>query len=312
MKPDLLVVGPMYPPTLAAIDAAYTTHKLWLAPDRDAFLASVADRIDAASTSGTRGMDAATMDKLPKLKMISHFGVGVDSLDVDAAKKRGITITNTPDVLNADVADLAIALLLAAVRRIPAGDRYVRDGRWLKGAMPLAETIQGKTLGIIGLGRIGKEIARRAEAFNLKIAYQGPNKKKDVAWPYFADPVALAKEVDFIVASCPGGEATRGVVSRAVLEALGPKGVFVNISRGSVADETAMVELLKAGKLGGAGLDVFVEEPRVPEEFFAMDNVVLQPHVGSANHPTRAAMGQLVVDNLAAFFAKKPLLTPYT
>jgi lactate dehydrogenase-like 2-hydroxyacid dehydrogenase len=311
MKPDLLVVGPMYPPTLAAIDAAYTTHKLWLAPDRDAFLASIADRIDAASTSGTRGMDAATMDKLPKLKMISHFGVGVDSIDVDAAKKRGISITNTPDVLNADVADLAIALLLAAVRRIPAGDRYVRDGRWLKGAMPLAETIQGKTLGIIGLGRIGKEIARRAEAFNLKIAYQGPNKKKDVAWPYFADPVSLAKEVDFIVASCPGGEATRGVVSRAVLEALGPKGVFVNISRGSVADETALVDLLKEGKLGGAGLDVFVDEPRVPEPLFAMDNVVLQPHVGSATHPTRAAMGQLVVDNLAAYFAKKPLLTPY-
>ncbi len=311
MKPDLLVVGPMYPPTLAAIDAAYTTHKLWLAPDRDAFLASIADRIDAASTSGTRGMDAATMDKLPKLKMISHFGVGVDSIDVEAAKKRGVTITNTPDVLNADVADLAIALLLAAVRRIPAGDRYVRDSRWLKGAMPLAETIQGKTLGIIGLGRIGKEIARRAQAFNLKIAYQGPNKKKDVSWPYFADPVSLAKEVDFIVASCPGGEATRGVVSRAVLEALGPTGVFVNISRGSVADETALVELLKAGKLGGAGLDVFVDEPRVPEALFAMDNVVLQPHVGSATHPTRLAMGQLVIDNLAAYFAKKPLLTPY-
>ena len=312
MKPDLLVVGPMYPPTLAAIDAAYTTHKLWLAPDRDAFLASVADRIDAASTSGTRGMDAATMDKLPKLKMISHFGVGVDSIDIDAAKKRGITVTNTPDVLNADVADLAIALLLAAVRRIPAGDRYVRDGRWLKGAMPLAETIQGKTLGIIGLGRIGREIARRALAFNLKIAYQGPNKKKDVSWPYFADPVALAREVDFIVASCPGGESTRGVVSRAVLEALGAKGVFVNISRGSVADETALVELLKEGKLGGAGLDVFADEPRVPEALFAMDNVVLQPHVGSATHPTRLAMGQLVVDNLAAYFARKPLLTPCT
>jgi hydroxypyruvate reductase len=312
MKPDLLVVGPMYPPTLAALDAAYATHKLWLAPDRDTFLASVADRIDAASTSGTRGMDAATMDKLPKLKMISHFGVGVDSIDIDAAKKRGITVTNTPDVLNADVADLAIALLLAAVRRIPAGDRYVRDGRWLKGAMPLAETIQGKTLGIIGLGRIGREIARRALAFNLKIAYQGPNKKKDVSWPYFADPVALAREVDFIVASCPGGEATRGVVSRAVLEALGPKGVFVNISRGSVADETALVDLLKEGKLGGAGLDVFVDEPRVPEALFAMDNVVLQPHVGSATHPTRLAMGQLVIDNLAAYFARKPLLTPYS
>jgi hydroxypyruvate reductase len=311
MKTDLLVVGPMYPPTLAALDAAYATHKLWLAAQRDAFLASVADRIVAAATSGARGMDAATMDKLPKLKLIAHFGVGVDSLDTDAAKKRGITITNTPEVLNADVADLAIALLLAAVRRIPAGDRYVRSGSWLKGAMPLAETIQGKTLGIVGLGRIGREIARRAEAFNLKVAYQGPNRKTDVSWPYFADPVALAKECDFLVASCPGGEATRGIVSRAVIEALGPEGVFVNISRGTVADETALVQALQEGKLGGAGLDVFADEPRVPEALFAMDNVVLQPHVGSATHPTRLAMGQLVVDNLAAFFAKKPLLTPY-
>ena len=188
----------------------------------------------------------------------------------------------------------------------------MREGKWLAGPMPLTDTLQGKTLGIVGLGRIGRSIARRAEAFNLNIAYQGPNKKKDVSWPYFADPVALAKEADFLVASCPGGEATRGLVSRAVLEALGPKGVFVNISRGSVADETALAELLREGKLGGAGLDVFVDEPRVPEALFSMDNVVLQPHVGSATHPTRLAMGQLVVDNLAAYFAKKPLKTPYT
>jgi len=312
MKPDLLVVGPMYPPTLAALDAAYTTHKLWLAPDREAFLNSVADRIGAAATSGTRGMDAATMDKLPKLKIISHFGVGVDSIDTDAAKKRGITIANTPDVLNEDVADIAFALLLATVRKIPAGDRYVRSGNWLKGAMPLTDTIQGKTLGIIGLGRIGRSIVKRAEAFNLKIAYTGPNRKKDVPYEFYPVAVTLAAESDFLIASCPGGEATRGVVSRSVLEALGPTGVFVNISRGSVADETALVELLKEGKLGGAGLDVFVDEPRVPEALFAMDNVVLQPHVGSATHPTRLAMGQLVVDNLAAYFAKMPLLTPYT
>ena len=311
MKRELLVVGPMYPPTLAALDATYATHKLWQAPDRDAFLASLADRIDAAATSGVHGMNAATMDKLPKLKIISHFGVGVDSIDVDAAKQRGITVTNTPEVLNADVADLAIALLLAAVRRIPMGDRYVRSGKWLKGPMPLSETLQGKTLGIVGLGRIGREIAKRAQSFGLKIAYQGPNRKSDVSWPYFADPVALAKEVDFIVASCPGGEATRGIISRAVIDALGPKGVFVNISRGSVADEAALVEALKEGRLGGAGLDVFVNEPRVPEALLGLDNVVLQPHVGSATHPTRLAMGQLVVDNLAAYFAGQPLKTPY-
>ena len=311
MKKELLVVGPMHAATLAVLDQTYTTHKLWLAPDRDALLASLAGRIDAAATSGKHGMDDATLAKLPKLRMISHFGVGVDSIDVDAVKRRGILLANTPDVLTDDVADIAIALLLAAVRRIPAGDRYVREGKWLKGAMPLTDSVQGKMLGIVGLGRIGRAIARRAEAFNMKIAYQGPRKKADVAWPWFADPVALAREADFLVAACPGGEETRGLVSRAVLEALGPGGVVVNISRGSVIDEPAMVELLQAGKLGGAGLDVFEHEPEVPQALVAMDNVVLQPHVGSATHPTRRAMGQLVIDNLAAYFAGEPLKTPY-
>ena len=310
MKPDLIVTGKMYPPTLAALDAAYTTHKLFETKDRDAMIASVADRITAVASSNSGGIDGTTMAKLPKLKTISHFGVGYDTVDVDAARKRGIAVTNTPDVLTDDVADIAIALLLATVRRIPQGDRYVREGKWLKGAMALTDTIQGKSLGVIGIGRIGRAIAKRAEAFNLKVSYQGPNKKNDVTWPYYADLVALAKDVDFLVAACPGGEATRGIVSRAVIDALGPKGVFVNISRGTVADEPALLEALQQGRLGGAGLDVFVDEPKVPEGFFALDNVVLQPHVGSASHQTRTAMGQLVIDNLAAHFAGKPLLTP--
>jgi lactate dehydrogenase-like 2-hydroxyacid dehydrogenase len=311
MKRELLVVGPMYPATLAELESTYITHKLWLAADRDALIASLADRIDAAATSGTRGMDDALMAKLPKLRMISHFGVGVDSIDVEAAKRRGIMVSNTPDVLTDDVADLAMALAIMVSRKLVAGDRYVREGKWLKGPMPLAESVQGKTFGIVGMGRIGRAIARRAESFNLRVAYQGPNRKTDVSWPYFSDPVALAKECDYLVAACPGGEATKGLVSRAVLEALGPHGVVVNISRGSVIDETAMVDLLREGKLGGAGLDVFADEPRVPEALFAMDNVVLQPHVGSATHPTRKAMGQLQIDNLAAYFAGKPLVSRY-
>ncbi len=310
MKQDLIVTGKMYPPTLAALDAAYTTHKLFETKDRDAMIAGVADRITAVASSNSGGIDGATMAKLPKLKTISHFGVGYDTVDMDAAKKRGIAVTNTPDVLTDDVADIAIGLLLATVRRIPQGDRYVREGKWLKGAMALTDTIQGKSLGVIGVGRIGRAIAKRAEAFNLKVSYQGPNKKSDVSWPYYPDLVALAKDVDFLVAACPGGEATRGIVSRAVIDALGPKGVFVNISRGTVADEVALLEALQQGRLGGAGLDVFVDEPRVPEGFFALENVVLQPHVGSASHQTRTAMGQLVIDNLAAHFAGKPLLTP--
>jgi lactate dehydrogenase-like 2-hydroxyacid dehydrogenase len=311
MKKELLIMGPMYPATLSVLEETYTAHKLWLAADRDALIASLAGRIDAVATSGTKGMDDATMAKLPNLKMISHFGVGVDSIDTEAAKRRGIMVSNTPDVLTDDVADIAMGLMIAVSRKLVVGDRYVREGKWLKGSMPLAESVQGKTLGIVGMGRIGRAIAKRGEAFNLKIAYQGPNKKTDVAWPYFSDAAALARESDYLVAACPGGESTKGLVSRAVLEALGPKGVVINISRGSVIDEPAMIALLKGGKLGGAGLDVFADEPRVPEALFAMENVVLQPHVGSATHPTRKAMGQLQIDNLAAYFAGKPLVSRY-
>jgi hydroxypyruvate reductase len=309
MKHEVLVTGNMYGPTLAKLDESYTTHKLYQAKDRDALLDSVADRITAVASSNSGGIDAATIARLPKLKVISHFGVGYDSVDVNAAKARKIAITNTPDVLTEEVADLAMALLLATVRRVPQGDRYVREGKWLKGSMALTESVQGRTLGVIGAGRIGQAIARRALAFNMKVAYQGPN-KKDLPYPYFADPIALARETGMLMVACPGGEATRGLVSRAVIEALGPKGFIVNISRGSVVDEPALIDALREGRIAGAGLDVFADEPRVPEAFMSMENVVLQPHVASATHKTRAAMGQLVIDNLAAHFAGKPLVTP--
>lgn len=308
-KPDVLVVAPVFGPTLAQLEAQYTAHKLWQAPDPKALIAEVAPRIEAAVTTGGRGMDAAMMAALPWLKIIACFGVGVDAIDLDAAKARSIRVTNTPDVLTEDVADLAFGLLLAAVRRIPQGDRFVREGRWLQGSMELTQTLQGGTLGIIGLGRIGQAIARRGQAFGMQIAWHGP-RPKDVPYPYYADPVELARASDFLVAACPGGESTRGLVSKAVLEALGPKGIFVNISRGSVVDEPALVEALQKGTLGGAGLDVFVDEPRVPSALLSMDNVVLQPHQGSATHRTRQAMGQLVLDNLAAWFSGRPLLTP--
>ncbi|MEO7741474.1 MAG: 2-hydroxyacid dehydrogenase [Usitatibacter sp.] len=310
MKTEILITGPMYPPTLAELEQTYNAHRLWTASDKDALIASLADRITAVASSNSGGINGATMAKLPKVKVIAHFGVGYDTVDVDAARAHGITVTNTPDVLTDEVADLAMALLLATVRRIPQGDRYVREGKWLKGAMPLTETLQGKTLGIIGMGRIGQAIAKRAAAFNLKIAYQGPRKKTGIAWPYFADPVALARESDFMIVACPGGEATRNLVNRAVIDAIGAKGYVVNIARGSVIDEPALIEALKEGRIAGAGLDVFVDEPRVPQALIEMDSVVLQPHVGSATHQTRKAMGQLVIDNLAAHFAGKPLLTP--
>lgn len=310
MKHDLLITGPMYPPTLAELEQTYNAHRLWSSQDKEALVASLADRITAVASSNSGGINGATIAKLPKLKVISHFGVGYDTVDVDAAKGHGVQVTNTPDVLTDEVADLAMALLLATVRRVPQGDRYVREGKWLKGAMALTESLQRKTLGILGMGRIGRAIAKRAEAFGMKIAYQGPNRKKDLAWDYYADPVALAKATGMLMIACPGGEATRGLVSRAVIDAVGAKGFIVNIARGSVVDEPALIEALQQNRIAGAGLDVFADEPRVPEAFLSMENVVLQPHVASATHQTRKAMGQLVIDNLAAHFAGKALLTP--
>ena len=309
MKQRILITGPMYPPTLAELEQAYDAQRLWSAPDKEGVLASMAD-VTAVASSNSGGINGATMAKLPRLKVIAHFGVGYDTVDVDAARKRGIAVTNTPDVLTEEVADLALALLLATIRRVPQGDRYVREGKWLKGAMALTESLQGRTVGIVGMGRIGRAIARRCEAFGVKLAYQGPSRKADLSWPYYADPVKLAQDTDVLIVACPGGEATRGLVSRAVIDAVGPKGFLVNIARGTVEDERALIEALQQNRICGAGLDVFEDEPRVPEAFFSMDNVVLQPHVASATHPTRKAMGQLVIDNLAAHFAGKPLVTP--
>ena len=309
MKNEVLIASPMYPPTIEAMDQAYTTYKLFSAPNRDALIDQVADRITAIS-SGHGGVDGKTIARLPKLKVIAHFGVGYDAVDVEAASARGIKVTNTPDVLTDEVADLAMALVLGAVRRIAMGDRFVRGGWWLKGSMPLSESLTGKTLGIIGMGRIGRAIAARAEPFKLKIAYQGPRRKDGLDWPYYSEVIELARHCDILLAACPGGSTTRGIVSRSVIEALGPKGYFVNISRGSVVDEPALVEALQQRRLAGAGLDVFADEPRAPQGLMMLDNVVMQPHVGSATHKTRTAMGQLMLDNLAAHFAGKALLTP--
>jgi lactate dehydrogenase-like 2-hydroxyacid dehydrogenase len=308
MKHEVLLTGPLYAPIAEDLERTYIVHKLWQAADRGALLDEIGSRVTAVASSG--GINGETIARLPQLKLIAHFGVGYDSVDVQAARARKIAITNTPDVLTEEVADLAMGLLIATVRRIPQGDRYVREGKWIGGAMPLTASLQGKKLGILGMGRIGRAIARRAEAFGLALCYQGPSRKPDLAWPYFADPVELARAADLLIAACPGGEATRGLVSRAVIDALGPEGVFVNISRGSVVDEDALIEALQSGRLGAAGLDVFANEPRVPDALIALDNVVMQPHVGSATHKTRRAMGQLVLDNLAAHFAGKPLHTP--
>jgi len=308
-KPDLLLIAPIYPPSMAQLDAAYTVHRYWEATDKPALLAKIAPVCVAAATSGAAGIKAEVIKALPKLKMVSCFGVGYDGVDIASCKAAGVKVSNTPDVLNECVADTSMMLLLATVRRTVFNDKFVRSGQWLKGNAPLTDKVWGETLGIIGLGRIGKAIARRAEGFGMKIAYHGRNRQTDVPYDYYADVAEMAKVSRVLLVITPGGKATENIVDERVLAALGKKGYLINVSRGSTVNEAALIKALQDGTIAGAGLDVFNDEPRVPEALFALDNVVLQPHVGSGTVPTRTAMGQLVVDNLAAWFAGKPLLT---
>lgn len=310
MKPELVLVGPMMPHVMEALDEDFTVHRLWEAEDREALLAKIGGAVRAIGTNGHLGASAALMDALPHLEIIGCYGVGVDSIDLPHAAKRNVIVTNTPDVLNDDVANMAIALLLATSRRICVGDRYVRDGRWLEANMPLTRSIRGKRLGILGLGRIGKDIATKAAVFGMDISYHGRSRQNDVPYRYYDDLVAMAKDNDYLVAICPGGEATHNIVNRPVIDALGPEGVLINVARGSVVDEPELVAALQDGRLGGAGLDVFAEEPKVPEALLTMDQVVLQPHAASATVETRHAMGDLVVKNLRAHFAGQQVLTP--
>jgi lactate dehydrogenase-like 2-hydroxyacid dehydrogenase len=277
--------------------------------DPQAF-AQVAPRILAVTGGGESMVDRSLIAQLPALQMISIMGVGYDKVDVPAAKERGVPVTHTPDVLNDEVADTAMALMLSIARRIPHADRYVREGRWEKeGPMPLARKMSGGRLGIVGLGRIGQAIARRAEAFGMSIAYtaRGP---KDVKYAFHPTAAELAAQVDFLVVITPGGAGTRHMIDERVLDALGPQGYLVNVARGSVVDEAALVRALQQGRIAGAALDVFENEPHVPQALRELDNVVLAPHVGSATVQTREAMATLAFDNLVAHFGAKPLLTP--
>jgi len=308
---QVLLLSPLYAPTQQALESNHDCVRIWEHPDRNACLASLAEHLTAVATHSGEGIDRATVEALPRLKIVANFGVGIDTIDLAACNEHGVTVCNTPDVLTEEVADMALGLMLASVRQIPQGDRYVREGQWReKGDMPLTQTVQGRKVGMVGLGRIGRAIAKRCEAFNTEISYFGPRKKADAPYPYYADITRMAAWADIMIAACPGGPETLKVVSRAALEALGPEGVFVNIARGSVVDQDALIELLQQGKLAGAGLDVFNDEPNVPAALIEMPHVVLQPHQGSASVSTRMAMGQLVVDNIGNFFANKPLLTP--
>ena len=310
-KPDILVVVPSRPDQMKMLEAAYTLHRLDKAENPDAMLDEIGEKIRGVVTMGSKGFTTDTLTKLPNLEIVAVGSVGYDSIDVEGCHARNIPVTNTPDVLTNDVADLAMALTFDIVRGLTRGEKWVRKGRWRdEGPMTLTTTLTGKVMGVIGYGRIGKAIARRAEAFEMKVAYHGRRKQDASPHNYYETPEALAKDCDVLMLACPGGDETKGLVSRAVLEALGPDGYIVNIARGSVIDEAAMLEFLQSNKIAGAALDVFENEPKIDETFFGLENAVLQPHVGSATQETRNAMAQLVVDNLAAHFAGKPLITP--
>ena len=306
---EVLTAARLWAPMMESLHGAYVVHDRTHQSDAAAF-AAAAPRIRAIAASGESKVPRELIAQLPALEIVSVFGVGYDGVDVAAARERGIAVTHTPNVLNDEVADLAMALVLAVSRRLVEADRYVRSGAWANGPMPLARKVSGARLGIVGLGRIGMAIARRAEAFGMSIAYTSRHARADSPYPYFASAEALAREVDFLVVITPGGAGTRKLIDAKVLAALGKKGYLVNVARGSVVDEQALIVALREGTIAGAGLDVFENEPNVPGELFGFDNVVLTPHIGSATWQTRQAMADLAFGNLQAHFAGRPLLSP--
>jgi lactate dehydrogenase-like 2-hydroxyacid dehydrogenase len=308
-RPTVLMPGPMNETVLTGTAEQFDVIRLWEADDPDAVLAERAKDITAVATGGT-AIDGAFLDRLPALRIVASFGVGYDKIDAAAAAERGVIVTNTPGVLDDEVADTALGLLLMTARELSRAERYLRAGSWPDGAYPLTKaTLNGRTMGILGLGRIGEAIAQRAQAFGISIAYHNRH-RKDVAYSYYPTLLELATAVDILMIVIPGGDETRHLVNAEILEALGPDGILINVARGTVVDEEALAEALRTNTILSAGLDVFEHEPQVHPALLDLPNAVLLPHVGSATIPTRNAMGQLVVDNLTNWFTHGAPLTP--
>jgi hydroxypyruvate reductase len=308
-KPHILQVAKFSPYLTEKLHQAFTVHDRVHESDPAAF-AAIKDKIAAIAGGGESKVPATLIAQLPALRMVSIFGVGYDGVDVAAAIAHGAKVSHTPNVLNDEVADLALALMLAVSRNIVQADQHVRSEAWLQGPMPLGRKVSGARLGIVGMGRIGQTIARRAQAFDMPVSYTARSAKPGLAYTYFSSVEALAEQVDFLVVITPGGAATRKLINAQVLKALGPQGYLINVARGSVVDEQALIEALEGGVIAGAGLDVFEAEPRVPERLRSNPKVVLTPHIGSATTQTRNAMADLAFDNLVLHFSGKPLRSP--
>jgi lactate dehydrogenase-like 2-hydroxyacid dehydrogenase len=313
MKPAVLSLGVFPAATMEKLHELFELHHFSVYPLPEGTLSQdVSSRIRGIATEANRGATRDLIASLPKLEIISSFGVGVDGVDLAAAQERRIAVTNTPGVMADECADLAIGLMLASARQIPYADHHVRSGAWLNGPLPLGRSIGGKTVGVVGLGSIGRAIADRATAFRAEVLWHGPRLKRGVPYEYVGDLVEMAQRSDFLMVACKSGEQTRRLISAAVIEALGPHGTLVNVARGSVVDEPALIERLRDGRLGFAALDVFENEPRIAPAFYELPNVLLQPHQGSATVETRTAIGALMIANLSAHFAGQKLPTPVT
>lgn len=310
MKPVLLAFHGNGVLGVDQLEERFRVVKLYQSKDPESDIQQYKNDVVAINCTIGQSITRKIIESLPNLEIIATFSVGFDHIDLEAARERGVRVTNTPSVLAAETADTGMALLLATAKHIVHDDMYVRVGKWLNGDPPLGTSLTHKTVGIVGLGDIGSKVAKRCEAFEMKVVYYGPREKKGYSYRYYGDICDMARECDFMVLTCPGGAATANLVDINVLEALGPKGILINIARGSVVDEPALIGALQAGKIAGAGLDVYANEPHVPEELISMDNVVLLPHIGSATKETRTLMGQLVIDNILAHFDGKELLTP--
>jgi len=310
MKPEILLIARIFPPTQAALERDYVLHDLTTATDPAALLEKVAGNVRGAVTTVLVGFDRARMEALPKLEIIVSLGNSNGPIDLAAAKESGVIVAITPDSIQELVAELAMGLAVAIMRKVCETDRFVRAGKWLEATPPMGISLIGKTCGIVALGRIGRGIARRAEAFGMNVCYHGPSRKDDVPYPYYSDLEEMARRSDCLMVTSPLLPATRGLISARVLDALGARGFLVNVARGPVVDERALVDALKERRIAGAALDVFWDEPRVPEELFPLDNVVLMPHMGTATLDVREERGRKVLANLAAHFAGQPVPYP--
>ncbi len=309
-KPEILITRQIYVPALERLEREYMVHKVWDAPERQAFIEKVGPRVRAVVTTVVDGVSAREIEAMPKLEFIACFGRSLAKTDLAAAKRRGIAVANVPDSVSVPVAEIALGLIVTIMRRMVEAERYVRAGKWPENPFPPGRGLSGKLCGIVGLGEIGREVAKRVEACGMSVCYHGPRKKDDVRYRFFEDLAEMARAADCLIVTCPATPETEKLIDARILDALGPEGYLINVARGSIVDEPAMIAALAEGRIAGAGLDVLRDEPRVPPELLAMDNVAIVPHIGSNIMEIREERLKNIVGNLRAHFAGQPLLTP--